>query len=246
MKIKKFYISIKKKKKKYFFKSEDIYISVSKNLLKSKRKYFNVLDLGCGDLRNFKFFKKIEFKRYLAVDWLTPPKKILKDKRIVFAQSDLEKFNTSEKFDLIIMLGVIEHFKNPEKFLKRVKSFMGKNSLLILSHPNYYNLRGIILLTCKFLFNKKISLSDVKYFNPEEIKETLKKIGLKKIKIETIRKATDKIDLNYLDLKDRLPKILGKTKTKNINIFLSKYFLMKKYTNTDNLTGQNVIVYAKK
>ena len=97
---------------------------------------------------------------------------------------------------------------------------MKRGSLLVISHPNYYNIRGSILLTCKYLFEKKISLSDVKYFYPEEVSNILKKLNFKKITVKSIRNETNKNDINYLDLKNRLPKILGASKKKQINEFL--------------------------
>lgn len=244
MKLKKFYQEINSKKIKYFFKSEDTYKLIKANLSNNKN-YGNILDLGCGDLSKFKFLKSLKFNRYVAVDWITPPKKLLNDKRINFIKSDIKKFKTKEKFNLILLVGTIEHFENPELLLKKIKKFMSKDSLLIISHPNYYNIRGIILLTCKFLYNAKVSLSDLKYFYPEEVKEVLHKIGFSRVKVQTIRKE-DNSDINFLDLKQRLPKVLGKSKIKNINNFLKKYHLMKKYLKSDDLGGQCVILYAKK
>ena len=121
---------------------------------------------------------------------------------------------------------------------------MKRGSLLVISHPNYYNIRGSILLTCKYLFEKKISLSDVKYFYPEEVSNILKKLNFKKITVKSIRNETNKNDINYLDLKNRLPKILGASKKKQINEFLKKYQIMKKYLKSDKLSGQNILIFA--
>lgn len=243
MNLKTFYQKIKSKKIKYFFGSEDVFKTIKANLSNNKN-YGNILDLGCGDLKNFKFIKNLKFNRYVAVDWIKPPKRFLNDKRINFIKKDIQKFKTKEKFNLIFFLGTIEHLQNPELFLKKIKKFMSKNTLLIIAHPNYYNIRGIILLTCKFLYNAKVSLSDVQYFYPKEVKEILHKIGFSRVKIQTIRKE-DNTDINFLDLKQRLPKILVKSK-KNINNFLEKYHLMKKYLKSGDLGGQSVILYAKK
>ena len=243
MKLINFYKNIKSKKKKYFFDSKDIYKTIKANLSNNKN-YGNILDLGCGDLRHFKLIKKLTFNKYVAVDFLKPPKRFLDDKRIKFIKKDLQKFQTKEKFDLILLIGTIKKYKNLELFLKKIKKLMTKKTLLIISHPNYYNIRGIILLTCKFLYNAKVSLSDVKYLYPEEVKEVLHKIGFSRVKVQTIRKE-DNTDINFFYLKQRLPKILVKSK-KNINNFLEKYNLMKKYLKSGDLGGQCVILYAKK
>ncbi len=244
-KLKTFYKNIKTSKIKYFFGSDDVFKIISKDLSKTKQKFKNVLDLGCGNLENINKIKNLKFENYLAVDWIQPPKKYLKDKRIKFIKSDIDKFKTKSKFNLILLLGTIEHIKHPQLILKKIKKMMCKNAILVISHPNYYNIRGIILLTCKMLYNSTVSLSDVHNFYPEEVKEILHKIGFRKIKIQTIRKEEyNKKDINFLDLKQRLPKFI---KSKNsIKKFLKKYLIMKKYLRGGDLSGQYTILYVKK
>ena len=53
-----------------------------------------------------------------------------------------------------------------------------------------------------------------------------------------------KKDINFLDLKQRLPKFI-KSKN-NIKKFLEKYLIMKKYLKGGDLGGQEIILYAKK
>ena len=83
---------------------------------------------------------------------------------------------------------------------------MYKGSKLIFSVPNYINPRGLILLTIKELFKKKISKSDIYFFKPEEIKNKLKNMGFKKISIQTIRRDETFGKTAKLDLKQRLKK----------------------------------------
>ena len=240
-----FYKKIKNKKIKYFFGSKDLFKIISRDFSKNNQNLNNILDLGCGDMKNFSELETLKFQNYLAVDWLEPPKKYLKDKRIKFIKSDIDKFETKSKFNLVLFLGTIEHIKNPEFVLKKIKKMMCKNATLIIAHPNYFNIRGVILLTCKLLYNSKVSLSDVHNFYPEEVKNMLYKVGFSKIKIQSIRNEEQgKRDLNYLDLKQRLPKFI-KSK-KNIKKFLDKYIIMKKYLHSGDLGGQYTILYAKK
>ena len=244
-KLKNFYKNIKAKKVKYFFNPIDVFKKISKDFSKTKENFKNVLDLGCGNLKNLNVIENLKFENYIAVDWIQPPKKYLTDKRVKFIKSDIDKFKTKSKFDLILLLGTIEHIKYPKLLLKKIKKMMSKNATLIIAHPNYYNIRGIILLTCKMLYNSPISLSDVHNFYPEEVKEMLHKIGFNKIKIQTIRKEEyNKKDINFLDLKQRLPKFI-KSKN-NIKKFLKKYLIMKKYLKGVDLNGQYTILYAKK
>ena len=52
-------------------------------------------------LQYSKKLKYLRFENYLAVDWIQPSIKYLKDKTIKFIKSDIDKFKTKSKFNLI-------------------------------------------------------------------------------------------------------------------------------------------------
>lgn len=244
--LKKFYLKIKKKKIKYFFGSKHIFKELSKNY----NRHFNkkqILDLGCGDLKNFQFLKKSKFKRYTAVDWIDF-KVSKKDKRIEFIKKSIEDYlknKSKDKFDTIISIGTLEHFSKPWIIVRKIFKKLKVNGTLIFAYPNYYNPRGFCLMTLKELFNYKVSLSDKYYFSPNEIKPELKKINFKKIQIRSIHDSGSYGNLSIKDLKIRLPKIF-KNKKVNFKSFLKFY---KDYTSlysANKLSGQVIIVKATK
>jgi 2-polyprenyl-3-methyl-5-hydroxy-6-metoxy-1,4-benzoquinol methylase len=66
-----------------------------------------------------------------------------------------------EKYDIIVMVGVLEHTENPAKVLDTIlERFMGPESILAVSCPLHLNPRGIVWLTCQYLFNVPMSLTD--------------------------------------------------------------------------------------
>ena len=65
---------------------------------------------------------------------------------------------------LLVLLNIL---RIPWSIISNLKKNMYKGSKLIFSVPNYINPRGLILLTIKKLFKKKISKSDIYFFKPE-------------------------------------------------------------------------------
>ena len=52
-----------------------------------------------------------------------------------FFCQDLEKFNTGKKYDLIVMLHVLEHLKNPLEVLINILNSAHKDTYLLIEVP---------------------------------------------------------------------------------------------------------------
>ena len=90
--------------------------------------------------------------------------------------SNLEKIE--EKIDLIYMIEVIEHLKNPKEILLNLKKVMDQNSLLFLSTPpGYYDEK---------LTNAYDNPTHIHFFTPESLNNLLSSIGFKKISFDSI------------------------------------------------------------
>jgi 2-polyprenyl-3-methyl-5-hydroxy-6-metoxy-1,4-benzoquinol methylase len=50
--------------------------------------------------------------------------------------SDLEHFQTEEKFDVVVLKHVLEHVKNADKFLQKAHQLLNKKGLLLIACPN--------------------------------------------------------------------------------------------------------------
>lgn len=67
--------------------------------------------------------------------------KYLKRPNLDFAYLDIEKLPTRElsKFEIIVMIEVIEHLADPEQALNVLKTFFGPNTVAFISVPNILN-----------------------------------------------------------------------------------------------------------
>jgi len=118
-------------------------LKVSQIYCKKSPKSLTVLDAGSGRgeyvLEMSKYFKKVvgvePFKDAYAFGVKSTPKKI---KNVAFYNSGIEKYNSKEKYDLIVMLTVFEHLKNPKNAFNKVFSLLKKDGVVYLTAPNKY------------------------------------------------------------------------------------------------------------
>lgn len=130
-----------------------------RKLISKYKKDMSILDIGCG---NGYLTKKItkDFKNIVAIDNSKSAIKFAKKKykgNIKFINVDLDNFIVKKKFNIILLIEVIEHVYLPDLFLKKIVKFMNKNSILIISTPYHGYLKNLVIS----LLNKFDS-----HFNP--------------------------------------------------------------------------------
>ena len=125
-----------------------------------ENKFRNIIDVGCGDTKLLTSIRKNiisennNFIKYFGVGY-----KVLNfDNNInIIKKLDFNKENWTKpiksKFDLILVIDVIEHLENPFLFLKKIKSISSKNSKILITVPNIQSYRSRI----KFLLIGKPS-----------------------------------------------------------------------------------------
>lgn len=88
------------------------YYSIKRIIRQLAGKPHTVLDLGCGNGILCKFFPP---SGYLGIDIDASAIKIArKNKDYSFEVADITRFKTNEKFDLVLVIGVIHHLSNEE------------------------------------------------------------------------------------------------------------------------------------
>ena len=224
------YTNLKKKYLKYFDNDEhycdfvlaDVVFGFSEifNFLK-KNNISSVLEIGSGTgilLNELKeHFPNITFSGIDPnVSGFHNLKKITNNlnndgHNIVVENTDVEKFKSDKKFDLIFSVNVFEHVSDQLQYLIKTHNLLNKDGLNIILCPNYdfpYEPHFVIPIIInkkitKFIFNSKITNFEIKE-NEKGLWDGLSFLGRKKI--ESILKKNnynyfldDSIKIRMLD-----------------------------------------------
>lgn len=98
-----------------------------------------LLDLGAGEgfltrlLANG--FEKIEIAE-ASFTYIEKAKELLAGYPVIFSNKLIEEFDTKEEFDLIVASGILEHVKESQEVLKKVRKWLKKEGLFIAIVPN--------------------------------------------------------------------------------------------------------------
>jgi len=170
---------------------------LAKIILKFKNKG-KLLDIGAG----FGLFTLILYQlgdfNITAIEPKNLPYFLKKIPKRIFKKtfSDFLQIN-NEKFDLILMIDVLEHLNNPEISLLQIRKILNKNGILILQLPNYKSLMTKICKNWSWWM-----IEDHKYFfSPKSIKKLIKKAGFKLTFFKTYEDFYDfkkNLDGNFL------------------------------------------------
>jgi 2-polyprenyl-3-methyl-5-hydroxy-6-metoxy-1,4-benzoquinol methylase len=160
-----------------------LYKTLRKSILKYK-KDMSILDIGCG---NGYLTKKITkgFKNIVAIDNSKSAIKFAKKKykgNVKFINVDLNNYIIKKKFNIILLIEVIEHIYLPDLFLKKIAKLMNKNSILIISTPYHGYLKNLVIsLLNKFdsHFNPLWNYGHIKFWSKKTLTFLLKTNNLK-------------------------------------------------------------------
>ena len=178
-----------------------------------KKKKYKLLDLGCSKgeiIYSLKEkFDNIEFTGIdISKELLDKAKKENYLKTVRFIKDDISNFSLNEKFDIVIMSGVLSIFDDYEKFLKNVILHMKKDSIgLIFSAFNKDDID--VIMRFKNNFKKSTQWeSGWNLFSLKEIKKFLKKYS-NSIKIisfdikKILKKKENPVSSFTLELRDK-------------------------------------------
>ena len=169
-------------KYKILHKIKPIRIKYILNHVSSKNtKNLEILDLGCGGGLVCEPLAKLGFK-VTGIDFVENNIKVAKlhasqnNLKINYFTQDIDNLSLKKKYDLIILFEVLEHIDNWDKTLLKIKKFLKKGGLIILSTIN----RNIVsnILAIKFAENilkwvPKNTHDYKKLITPEELEKVL-------------------------------------------------------------------------
>ncbi len=122
----------RKNKNWYYYKE------LKKIAVKYSKNSDSVLDAGCG---TGTILRTIKVRRGIGVDISPAMIEIAKASsanysNLAFFASDIANFRASEKFDLILLMDVIEHLAEPETAIKALKKLAGDTGLIVITMAN--------------------------------------------------------------------------------------------------------------
>ena len=208
--------------KNFFMNPNNIY----KKIFDQTKKYFkkkDVLEIGPGGGYFFYYLKNV-VNIYNAVEVGNTQRSVLQKLHKIKVFSSLR--NVKKKYDVIVLISVLEHVKQPIIFLTKLKKFLKKNGLIIFEVPNvddplisHYNLDYY-----KQKYYRKVHLN---YFNNSTIKKLIKIANLKLVYQKTLltyslsnhlswfykkrgnKKSSDATNIYFEHLKDKNKKIIN-------------------------------------
>ena len=99
----------------------------------------SVLEIGCGAGFSAEYLRG-RFSRYLGVDYseelIAWARRHHERDGVRFEAADAAHYEPAEKFDAVLMIGVVHHFENIPRMLSRIARFVRPGGLLIANEPH--------------------------------------------------------------------------------------------------------------
>ena len=152
-----------------------------------KNPNLKILDIGCGTGQLAKEittrFSKVN---YLGIDvasnMIALAKASNKVENVSFKVCPIEKFNTEEKFDVIICTHSFPYFPEKEKMLKKIADMCMDGGRIIIVNSSTNSLKDLIIN-----FFLKVTTSKAEYLSIRKMKKLFKEAGLTLRKKHIIR-----------------------------------------------------------
>ena len=151
-----------------------------------------VLDIGCGGGLVSEGLSKIG-ATVTGIDFIKENIKVARmhakknNLKINYFVKDFEKEKITSKYDVIIILEVLEHLENWEEFIKKIKLSLNKNGTLIISTINRNLVSKFLTLDIGENLLKLIPLNThtfYKFIKPEELEQVLSSNSFENIKFK--------------------------------------------------------------
>lgn len=143
-----------------------------------------VLDVGCSNGLQGKYLRKEKGCRVYGVDIsrqaIQEARKNLDKATIMDIEKDGLPFK--EKFDVIIFSDILEHLASPEEVLKKFKTYLKKEGLVVTAIPNVANLKIRLHLLFGRWEYQELGILDkthLRFFTRDTARQLFKDCGLK-------------------------------------------------------------------
>lgn len=134
------YYSFHSGKKNWAFRiKESLDKRLFKKILKQiKSDSINLLDIGGGTGWLCNLVKKLDQRIGITqiVDIDNNAKKIAEDDGHRYFKGRIEEFSSTEKFDLVFLLNLLEHVANPPDVLRKIEQLLNPGGIVLIKTPN--------------------------------------------------------------------------------------------------------------
>lgn len=150
-------------------------------------KFNNLLDFGCGNGGLLKLIKdNNDKKEIMGIELNEKIVDYLKNIENMKIYNNLNNIPEKIKFDCVMLNHVLEHLEEPINILKKIKSRMEENSLLIIEVPHAEDY--LIKMNCKAFKKFTFWSEHLILHTTETLNLLLKKAGFLKIEIKYIQR----------------------------------------------------------
>lgn len=191
-----------------------------------------VLEVGCGTGETAMAIAQGNAKEVLAVDYsqeaINSCKLRHQAPNLSFATEDYH--HITRTFDYVVLQEVIEHLDNPEKAILELMERVAPGGALVLTCPNFTNLRGHVWMTLQLLLNVPMSLTDLHFFSPFDFIDIAERNHLA---LEWTTFAHDRVynpEKLVHDMRKRLTNALRDAKLDNSRVEIMLEWLVKALT----------------
>lgn len=134
-------LEVQLEEEEFYTSKYENYATIIENVLKGLEKK-SLFDIGCGFAQSLLFFRDVKKMEVSGIEPSLEGVKYAKDNNLDVVQGNIESSweNNTKKFDVITLLNVLEHLRNPEEVLKAIRENLLKNEgVLLIDVPNDFN-----------------------------------------------------------------------------------------------------------
>ena len=140
-----------------------------------------VLEIGCGEGRLAALIGFAGATHVDAVDYSQEAINVatsqIKLPNVAFQCRDYTEI--SDNYDVVVMQGVLEHLDKPFEALSEImERNVGQGGFLVTSSPSFINPRGYVWMTLQMLLDVPMSLTDIHFICPFDMREYAEEKGL--------------------------------------------------------------------
>lgn len=100
----------------------------------------------------------------------------------------------NKRYDVIIMLQMLEHISNPKKFLIKVREMLKDGGIAIIEVPNF---NDHMIKVCKEYFEFYFQRAHISYFTPDTLKYLIEESGFSTVDIKGIQRYSIANAINW-------------------------------------------------